>query len=167
MVRLGTECPLAEGQLIWSMNCLHFGAPEVPSRGVLKWPMGFISCRRQKSSSVFLEHGVSLSKWGRNWWMGIYLYPESVLRCTSLSCPQKNQRHRSRQVGPPVSQQALFPSDQRPEPTLDGPVKLKSQALTGRLIREQSKTCCRKLELPISKQLGFFFFYTMHFINVW
>lgn len=43
-------------------------------------------------------------------------------------------------------------SGQRPKPTLDGPVKLKSQALTGRLIREQLQTCYRKLELPISKQ---------------
>ena len=156
--------------MIWSMNCLTFGAPEVPSRGVLKWPMGFISCRRQKSSSLFLEHGVIPQQVGEELVDGNLPLPRvSAEMYQPLLSSEKPEA--SFQAGGPtcVPGGTLLPG-QRPEPTLDRPVKLKSQALTGRLIREQLKTCCRKLELPISKQLGFFFLhYAFHkcMVSAW
>lgn len=95
MLRWGAGCPSAQGQLIWRTNQLAtLQGPKAPTRAVLK-----------------CVHRVPFL------WETEELQPYSEARCPPSACregpaarvcPQKNQRHRSGQTGPPAPGETLF-----------------------------------------------------------
>ena len=117
--------------------------------------------RRQRNSSLALKHGVVVPhQVGEELVEETLLYPELVLRGTHLSCPQENHRRHSRQVGPSTcvpGSRLLLPARGSAHLGWAWEAGIPSP-LWKVVIREQLKICRRKLELPISKQLGFFFF---------
>lgn len=152
--KVGRWLRRTQAQLICSVNCLHLVPPK-PQQRCVKWPQGFIFCKRQKSHSLALGHGFIPQQVGEESVNTHLHYPVGVEMYQPLLSSEKPES--SFPTGGPtcVLGDALL-AGQQPTPTLDGPVKLKSQALAGSLIREQLQTCYRKLELPISKQLGLF-----------
>lgn len=131
------------------MNCLCLVLPK-PQQKCVKWPQGFIFCKRQKSHSLAPDHGFIPQQVGKELVNTHLHYPSGVEMYQPLLSSEKPEASLPT-GGPTYILGDTLLAGQQPKPTLDGPVK-KSQALAGRLIREQLQTCCRKLELPISKQ---------------
>lgn len=148
----------ALGQLIGRMNQLAIlGCPKEPSRGVL---VPFLQEREEPWP--YFEAWCPLSaKRGSSCYLRSYKEPEPGLRCSSLSCPQEDQRHRSGQTGPPAPGQR--PGDPRPprmNPWRRNP-------------KPQSEGCDQGAIEDLLQKIGAanlltieVFFYSMHFTNV-
>lgn len=145
MVRVGAGSPLAQGQIIWSMDWLHLCDTKLPSRRALKF-IQFPCCRTAERNSLALKHG-AVPLPGRSCEIGnaVFLSRESVLRCISLPCPQKNQL--LLWVRCPGAPLLLVRGHGHLGWVCEGEIPGPSRRA---VISQQLTTSCRKLELPIS-----------------